>query len=661
VNQRQLPSVELIQGPTGNPASPPNHRKRRWRIFFGVLLIGLVLALAFVYGREPVYRASASVLTVKPKDVDRRSADADLEHVAIQGRLLMGEALLGRLAAGLAEDRPEDTIAVDRLRGMLAVTPVPDTNLLELRAEGATPERLQRIVNRWAETYESFRAEEIEAISGRTVAEIEDEQTGLRRRIEGAGAELQAFRDAHDIVSLERTENRSLSSLKGLNNSLNKARERLIEAQAHKAAIDAAIAAGETVIPDAEKAEIARLQRELQRARTQLASLRDRFTDVYIERDPATKDLPALVQAMQNELRIALQLASTTVSDEAQQAVEAARLSVEALERQLDEQQQQVQVFTERFKEFKRLEQALAGLEELYADNQTRLAGIQVQNFEKYPPIQVVEWARLPTRPIYPDYERDLLIALGGAVLLALFVTWLVEYLSASASPAGTAQALGVRIYPGQGEQRLSAASQPDLLTGTPEPAADEDATPLTTSTTPRPAGLPRELSAVEVQALLAASDQRLRSYGVLLLNGISPYELPLLHAACFDTGQQAARVPGAGERLLRFSEAHWRAIEPLIEELDTTPMPLTVAACNEQLAVTATQAKLDEPGTIDALALWHSYILFLVRQGIQEADLSARVGALPAPVLDALAPFAPAGDRRPISDIQVVYPAFPA
>lgn len=657
MNQPQLPSVELIQGPSGNQP-PHDHRKRRWQVFFGVLLIALVIGLAFVYGREPIYRASASVLTVKPKDVDRRSADADLEHVAIQGRLLMGEALLGRLAARLAEQHPEDDFAIDRLRSMLAVVAVPDTNLLELRAEGAAPEQLQRIVDRWAETYETFRAEEIEAVSGRTIAEIKDEQVGLQRRIEAAGAELQGFRDAHDIVSLERTENRSLSSLKGLNDSLNKARERLVEAQARKAAIDAAVSAGETVIPDAEKAEIAKLQRELQRARAQLADLRSRFTDVYIERDPATKDLPREVETMQNELRLALRLAGTTVSDEAGQAVQAARLSVEALESQLDEQQQRVQRFTERFKEFKRLEQALAGLEELYNDSQTRLAAIEVRNLEKYPPIQVVEWARLPSRPIHPDYERDLLIALAAALLLALFVTWLVEYLSTSASPAGAAPTLGVRIYPDQGKETLSAGPQHELLGDAPDADAAAEATPLITSTDAHAPGLPRELSAVEVQTLLAASDQRLRGYGVLLLNGVSPYELPLLHAACFDAGERTLHVPGAGDRRIAVSEGHWRAIAPLVDELGTSSMPLTVAACNERLAATAARIQLSEPGTIDALSLWHTYILFLIRQGIAGADLSARVGALPAPALDALAPFAPAGGGRPLNDIELVFPA---
>ena len=113
-----------------------------------------------------------------------------------------------------------------------------------------------------------------------------------------------------------------------------------------------------------------------------------------------------------------------------------------------------------------------------------RLAQIQVSNFKKYPPIQVVEWARIPAAPIYPDYDRDLLIAIAAALGLALFVTWLVEYLSGqAASPSGTPY-LGVRIHhtdqlqgPQTGDSRLidHPGSQPDART----------ASPVSTSTVP--------------------------------------------------------------------------------------------------------------------------------------------------------------------------------
>ena len=652
MNTPQLPSVELIQGPPAQEATGPSPW-RRWKVFFAVLLVALAIGMAIVYGRTPVYRAAASVLTVKPKAVDTRSAEADVEHVAIQGRLLLGEELLGRLSQQLQAEGQDNIAGVNRLRDILGVVAVPETNLLELRAEGEDPEQLQQVVNRWTESYEGFRAEEIEAATGRTTAELEDQQAQLRIRIDAARAELQAFREAHDIVSLERGENRSLAKLNGLNASLNKARDRLIEARARQAAIDEAIARGDTVIPNEQKSEIARMKLTVQRRHAQLDDLRQRYTQAYMDRDPVLKSLPNELRAMENELQQALRLASTTVRDETRQEVEAARVAVATAEQELAEHQQAVQQFTENFKEFKTLEENLTRLDRLYAETEERLAQIQVRNLKKYPPIQVVEWARVPTRPIYPDYERDLMIALASALGLALFVTWLVEYLSERARPAHAAPYLGVRVYPGEQAQSLAAPDTDHRLpprdTAAQNPAA------------PPPANLPilpRELAQAEVGTLLSAVDAPTTAYVALLLSGISPYEMPLLHAGCFDRDAAQIRVPGASPRQLTVARNAWGLIDSAVGEMDGERMAVPVAELDTRLAGAAKDAGLADPVSINALALWHTYVLFLVRQGIDASALARRVGGIPPEIQRTLMHFAPPGGTRPLDSIDFTYPA---
>lgn len=648
MNTPQPPSVELIQGTPQQHAEPS--RGRRWKIFFGVLVLAVAVGVTFVYSRSPVYRATASVLTVKPKDVDTRSADADVEHVAIQTRLLLGQELLGRLSQQLAEQGDDNIAGLDRLRNMLAVIAVPDTNLLELRAEGEQPEQLQRVVNRWAESYEVFRAEEIEAASGRTISEIEDQQPQLKSKIEAARSELLAFREAHDIVSLERSENRSLASLRGLNDSLNKAREQKVEARARVIAIDEAIARGETVIPNEQKADVAAMQRFIENTRARMADLEQNYTQRYIERDPALKSLPAQLRSMENELALTLRQARQTVRDEALQALQTAEVSVNTLEQQLTEHQRKVQQFTDRFKEFKALEEGLKRLEVLYADNEQRLAQIQVRNLEKFPPIQVVEWARVPDRPIYPDYERDLLIALAGALGLALFVTWLVEYLGERSRPAQNMPYVGVRIISGGEQAQALDAPQPDRRLAQEPPAA---------SAAP-PANLPilpRELAGAEIKSLMAVAAPITEAYAALLLSGVAPYELPMLHIGCFDRSAAALDVPGASQRRISLAEGAWWRLQPLLDEMSAGKMPMPTDQLDQLLTGSARDAQLADPGGIGALALWHSYVLYLVRQGIDSSALSGRVGAIPPDVHGTLMHFAPPGGNRPLRDIEFVHP----
>ena len=652
MNTSQLPSVELVQGtPANEPAGPA--RWRRWKVFFLVLIVASAIGLALVYSREPVYRATASVLTVEPKAVDTRSAEADVEHVAIQGRLLLGEELLGRLSRQLENGGDALIAGLDQLRNMLAVVPVPETNLLELRAEGEDPAQLQRVVNRWAESYEVFRAGEIEAATGRTTQEIEEQQSQLTDRIATARAELLTFRQNNDIVGLERGENRTMASFKGLNASLNKAREKLVEARARKDAVDEAIVRGEIVIPSEQKEQITNLRLTVRRGRAYLDELRQKYTQAYIDRDPDLRSLPAILNSQERELAEALAIARQTVADEAEQEIKAAQAALLAIERRLEEQQSSVQTFNERYKEFQTLEENLTRLEALHADNAERLAQIQVKNYRDFPPIQIVEWARIPGDPIYPDYDRDLMIALGVALAAALFVTWLVEYLSEKSTQTRSMPQIGVRIYAGDQPQTLGV--------GSGAPQIDHDRAGVSLQSSQNPTAnlpvLPRELTFPDTRSVLAACDSSVNGYAALLLSGVSPYELPLLHSACFDRQAGAIEIPGASARRIAIHANAWPHLNAIIDDMDDAHLKLSVDEIDQRLKTAAKKAAIDDPTGVSALALWHTYVLFLIRQGIDTATLHTRVGSIPPETLNTLLHYMPPGGQRPATSIEFTYP----
>jgi uncharacterized protein involved in exopolysaccharide biosynthesis len=626
VNKAQMPSVELIQGPTSSPGAPPK-RGHRWKVFFGVLITASLIGAALVYSRAPVYRATASVLTVKPKAVDSRSAEADTEHVAIQSRLLLSSDLLTRLAARLEQDGIGASLA--DLQATLRIQPVAETNLLELQAEGADPGQLQTLVNRWTETYQEYRAEEIEAATGRTTTELGQQQVVLQNQIDMARSELQDFRSANEIVGLERGENASLAKLKGLNSSLSKARERLTDAQSRAAAVDAALAAGETVIPGEQKSDISKLKLALERARSQLTLVRQRYTQKYIDRDPALRELPGQVRAMERELAKSLALAGETVRDEAKQEVDAARLSVTSLEQQLAEHQANVQLFNNRFQEFKLLEANLERLDRLYSDNAERLAQIEMQGFRDFPQIQIVEWAREPIVPIYPDYQRDLLFALGIALGLALFLTWLFEYLTGRTARHEQPPFVGVRIQPdAYGASLAHTAANPAMMSR--ESARNERLEALEGEQMRETDADPRLLDEPELLNLVRESGSQLKAHITLLLSGVSPYELPLLSVADFDAARHSIEIGGTNRRCLEIAPSAWQHIRVFSEEPADSPLVLSVASLNERLRRAADDAGLSDARHVDAVAIWQSYLVYLLNQGIEMPRIEERVGVLP-------------------------------
>ncbi|MBO8085699.1 MAG: hypothetical protein J7D61_06650 [Marichromatium sp.] len=616
---------------------------RRALVFALASALCLTLALGIVYGREPVYRATASVLTVKPKAVDAPSATADPEHVMIQRRLLLGESLLGRLAIDLAEAG----LAVDvaALRTRLAVEPIPETNLLELRAEGGDPERLAAIVNHWVRAYERLRAEQVSASAGRTTTELEEEQARLERRIESARAELETFAAEHDIVGIERAESRALAELEDLNDALGKARNREVEALARLRALDEAVARGERLIPREQQNDIARLQRYVERGRERLDQLYARYTQAYIDRDPALRDLPGEQAALEQSLERALLVARITVRDEARQELEAARETVALLEDDLDRQQRAVQTFSRHFATFEGLREGLDGLETRFAENAQRLAEIALRDFEQYPPIQVVEWAYAPSAPIRPDYARDLPIALAAALLAALFLTWLTDYLG-ERSTAPRVSYLGVRIERGEDGDgvRLVESAAP-----APEDGAGQSATleaPRARAAVIDLPRLPRLLEPAEIELLLRDVDTEVRGHCALLLSGVTPAELMLLDRDCFDPVAGTLSVPGAGRRELALAPGAWGRLEPLLDGLRRGIGPLAAERLDRALGKAAGASMLPERRGVDAQALWHSYLVYLAHQGADFEWLQRRVGPLAPELRSALRKFMVAGER---------------
>ena len=76
------------------------------------------------------------------------------------------------------------------------------------------------------------------------------------------------------------------------------------------------------------------------------------------------------------------------------------------------------------------------------------------------------------------------------------------------------------------------------------------------------------------------------------------------------------------------------------------------------QILGAAHDAAIEDAPQVTAACLRHTYIAFLMRQGIRFADLTRLVGPLPAEAISAYSALSPAGARRPLSEIQLMHPA---
>ena len=85
---------------------------------------------------------------------------------------------------------------------------------------------------------------------------------------------------------------------------------------------------------------------------------------------------------------------------------------------------------------------------------------------------------------------------------------------------------------------------------------------------------------------------------------------------------------------------------------------PLTAQDIEAAVSTSALDANLDEALQVTPETLRHTYIAFLVRQGLRFSELGKVVGRMPAQALDVLSTLAPGTERIGLSAVDRTLPA---
>src|SRR4051795_6422546 len=381
----------------------PWYRSRRLSIFGAVFLISITVGLIYNYSRTAIYRSSATLLTSAMTAIDRESDDVDIQHVAIQRQVLLGHELmtatLSRLRASATNKFLLSLTPAD-LQNLLTVDPVEETNLVEIKAEGADPRLLPLLINTWIDVYLDARSDEVKRRTGNTTRILEDELKGLTAKVNSARLELESFRKAHDISSTERNENEALARLKGLTDSLNKSSEEEVKARANLNAIRTAISRGQAIVPEDEKGSLTDLEKRLQDLREKLAELDKKFTREYLNLQPELKSIPEQIKELEVAVSSKRQHGKNVMLTDAEMNYGAAQQTVREIQAQLNGHKKQASEFTSKFIQHDALKTDLEGLEKLYRETQERLVQVKASNREKYPQVSVISRAYETRDPI---------------------------------------------------------------------------------------------------------------------------------------------------------------------------------------------------------------------------------------------------------------------
>ncbi|MDX1656404.1 MAG: Wzz/FepE/Etk N-terminal domain-containing protein, partial [Candidatus Competibacteraceae bacterium] len=486
-------SIEILPAPPGRLSGDISRRRRPALVFLLTFILCAALGLGYTFLRQPVYRSTATLLIAPQHSFNQVDEAARAQFVAVQRQLLTSRALLAQLPV---EDNP---------RRVFSVEPVDDTWMLELRATGHDRPRLPELIEAWIGAYQSHYAAARSREDDSAGEALGRQLTQLDQRVADKRRQIQTFQQRYAIVSQEREENQVTARIKALNDSLNQARNAQATAQGRLESLREALNRGEDIGRPEDLRSLDRLEVEAGRIGNELRELSRRFTQAYMELDPAIVAKTERLAELERRMDYLRQATRQRVLAEAGQETAAARRTVAALERELADYQHTAQAFSARFREYQALQEELAQLEQLHRQAQQRLVNEEVVQPDQTPRITVLDRSGLAWEPLYPDYRRDtwisLAAALGGALLVLLLYRQrpLPEADQAASQRPSLFAVLDPRLL-GQGPR-----NEPDPLTAGRERVA-------------LPSASPRELSRDEAEFLLeVAGPEGQRLVAVLL------------------------------------------------------------------------------------------------------------------------------------------------
>jgi succinoglycan biosynthesis transport protein ExoP len=633
-------------------------------MFVSILAIGL----AFTFLRPPEYRSEATIAiyrtsptpaspiesaseTVASISGDVREAEAEPAAVLMEARRLLAWPMLlslhERLREVLGESSPPT--AAD-LQQMLGAETKPETNVIELSATGRGRDVLPAILQTWIGLYvaEKDARKTSEGASNRE--ELAQQVTEIEQRLAAQRSRLEAFRAVNDIVSLEREDNQTAASVKGLNASLAKAVEKKAETEARVAAMRQDISNGKTVLRREDRTEIAAMEGRAREMQEVLREADKGYTAAYIRLDPRLRAAQENLQALERKIAEAKARSQQEALAEAEQEMAGAAENVANLQRQIDASKAAAIAFAARFSEHKALVAELEQTEKLSRAANARLLRAEMADRSRLPRVVVVAPPSRPESHVWPHYARDAAISVAAALVLAIAAILLRDFLHRSSTEREGPQPL-VHIAMPSGGVLGTFGAPPATALPTP---------PLALPATP---SLPRELSPFEAAALWNAADAQGRIAIAALLNGLSASETVALQWSDVDASSGSVHVPGNPPRTVPMGAGLREALTP-IRQTDDGPVLVTPtrtalepADLAGMVAAAAHDAGLAVAGGVTTEALRHTYLAFLVRQGARFADLARIAGYLPPTALMAYGPLSPPGPGRPLDAVNLSYP----
>lgn len=658
------------------PSPTARTNRRRLLAFLGVFGLACLLSLSYTFLRPAEYRALARMqitpassapppvsIATSPSTVFSADGQANQVSDGTKPFLTEVEVLTSRpvLEQAIERLKPNYDLSslgpdpVSGLQSAIMVTPISGTDVVELTVIGRHAEILAPLLNTVILVFQANMDIAYGNTSHQALMNASDEAAKLEAEVAAKQKEAELFRMRYNIVSPERGENQVLASVSGLSTSLNKANENVEVAEGRLHSLRDAVAAGKYVLQPKDDPTLANMEQRASQLRQDLAEMGRGVTPAFTAMDPVFRAKRAQLADLEGQIKAQRVLGRQNAVAEAEQEVASARETADRLRQQDAEAHNTVREFTANFDRYKALQDDLTQLQALYRAAIQRKIRLEASEMERKPLVKILEAATTPLQAWRPLYARDAAISVAGSFLLGLLAMWFVELFNRpEPQPAFII-----------GQPVTSTGMLPNLPEHLPLPTpATRALDPANQALLALQPTLPRELRQDEMAALLQTGSEAGRLGMLLLLSGISPEEVLALSLDDVDLLQRRIRIAGEPVREVPIHETLAAALAHRMTQpgrrllVDAQGHTIGMDDLNAELLCAAHDAGIISPAEISPFALWHTYVAFLVRQGIRFADLMRITGRLPTETMAAYSALSPAGPRLPLEAVERALPA---
>lgn len=598
-------------------------QKRKWQVLIGTFLLISIVANAVIWSQAPIYQSQAILHFSYTSHTEADLSDLAHRQITLHQQRLKSNSVLSLVSKELEQSKML-TINHQTLFDALSAEASLTGRIITLRASGTEPQLLKPMLDAWVKVYLTFIASETQENNADELLVTDQRLQLLETKISEQQQRLQLFAQENNITSLERDENRALSQTKNLGANLDQALADEAQSQALLNSLLEATKSGQTIINPADKAKIDATRKNLREISANLSDLSEKYTQAYLERDPAIVAKQKKARQLQTLLEQQIKNSQSEYILDVERDLNTAKDKVQQMKTQLIEKNQLAQQFNQNLEQYRRIDDELKALQ----NQAQKLKSQQVVQEVSKPfdaKISLLEEAFYPEYAIGPNYTINSLISLLVAAIAAILALLLFSFIFKQKAPSAANHFMVIPGQTGPTDNANLGYSQP-MPIASPDPRLGYEAAKL-----PPQSQILRLLSKEECQLLFAVANSQGKALVGLILSGVNLDEILELQKSNFTQEFSRLQINNQFARTIELQEGLSQALQVvcnnLTEQQSIWSNINTLEDFTQLLVNIGHDAQIAFPEQLSLNVLRHTYLTYLASLGARLNDIEQIAG----------------------------------